>query len=264
MTRPDEGKRYDVFVARLATRQCGVVARRQLAALGMSESAIDRRIRAERFIPLYKGVYAVGHQATSDLGRITAALLAAPNAVASHTTAAYLHNLIPTLPRFVEVTVHGRGGRTRDGLRIHETTRPPNVVKRRGLRVTDIERTLADCGDERVTREAVVRGLIAPRRGVAPTRSNVERRMLKLIEEAGLPAPLVNHPLGPYMPDFQWPEQRVVLEVDTYATHGDRATFEADRERDAWFAAQGHRVLRVTDSQVGVRAVARLAATLSR
>jgi hypothetical protein len=254
----------DVSVARLATRQCGVVARRQLAALGMSESAIDRRIRAGRYIPLYKGVYAVGHRATSDLGRIVAALLAVPKAVASHTTAAYLHNLILTLPPFVEVTVHGRGGRSREGLVIHETTRPPNVAKRRGIRVTDIGRTLEDCDDERVTREAVVRGLVPPRRDVAPTRSNVERRMLKLIEEAGLPRPLVNHKLGPYVLDFAWLDQRVVLEVDTYATHGDQTTFEKDRARDADLNAWGFRVMRATDRQIGVRTIARLAATLSR
>ena len=138
-------------------------------------------------------------------------------------------------------------------------------MKRRGISITDVRRTLEDLDDERITREALVRGLIRPdETHVAPTRSNVELRMLKLIREAGLPEPLVNHSLGPYKPDFQWPEKRVVLEVDTYATHGDRATFEADRERDAWFAAEGHTVLRVTDSQVGVRAVARLAATLSR
>ena len=92
----------------------------------MSEGARwTDRVAAGRLMPVYRGVYAVGHRATSDLGRITAALLAVPNAVGSHTTAAYLHNLIPTLPPFVEVTVHGRGGRSRDGLRIHETTRPP-------------------------------------------------------------------------------------------------------------------------------------------
>ena len=68
-----------------------------------------------------------------------------------------------------------------------------------------------------------MRGLIQPHEThVAPTRSNVERRMLKLIEEAGLPKPLVNHKLGPYMLDFAWLDQRVVLEMDTYATHGDR------------------------------------------
>jgi hypothetical protein len=203
----------DDAIRRLATRQCGVVSRRQLLALGVHDKLIAHRVRTRRLIPVYRGVYAVGHEATSDLGRITAALLAVPNAVGSHTTAAYLHNLTLTLPPFVEVTVHGRGGRSRPGLRVHETTRAPRVVKRRGVRVTDVRRTLADVNDERVTREAVVRGLIRPdETHVQPTRSNVERRMLKLIQEAGLPTPLVNHKLGPYMLDFVWLDQRVVLE----------------------------------------------------
>ena len=221
---------------------------------------------------MYRGVYAVGHEATSDLGRITAALLAAPGSVASHRTSAYLHNLTPTLPRFVEVTVHGRGGRSRQGLTIHETGNVPDVVKRRGVPTTDVRRTLHDLRHapdiERFTREAVVGGLIAREEThVAPTRSNVERRMLKLIAEAGLPTPRVNHPLGPYLLDFAWMDQRVVVETDTYATHGDATTFEKDRARDARLSADGYTVLRFTDRQLRNEShsvVARLAATLSR
>jgi hypothetical protein len=46
----------DHAIAAIAKRQGGTVARRQLAALGLSASAIDRRIRAGRLHVLHRGV----------------------------------------------------------------------------------------------------------------------------------------------------------------------------------------------------------------
>ena len=63
----------DRAAARLATHQHGVVGRAQLLALGVSEHAIDHRVRTGRFLALYRGVYALGHAALSDLGKLHAA-----------------------------------------------------------------------------------------------------------------------------------------------------------------------------------------------
>src|SRR5918992_1874601 len=52
----------DHSIALIADRQGGVIARRQLDALQLSASAIDRRLRAGRLHRLYRGVYAVGHR----------------------------------------------------------------------------------------------------------------------------------------------------------------------------------------------------------
>jgi very-short-patch-repair endonuclease len=41
-------------------------------------------------------------------------------------------------------------------------------------------------------------------------------------------------------------EQRLVVELDGYAFHHDRAAFERDRTRDATLQLAGYRVLRVT------------------
>ena len=56
----------DLAVARLATRQDGVVNRSQLAALGLSRRAIEHRLHTGRLIGVHRGVYAVGHTALTD------------------------------------------------------------------------------------------------------------------------------------------------------------------------------------------------------
>jgi very-short-patch-repair endonuclease len=154
---------------------------------------------------------------------------------------------------------------------IHETTRPTAFEWIGGFPATTVIRTLQDLGfPERPTREALARGLVRPEQvpgGPAPTRSALERRMLRLIRHAGLPRPLVNHPLGPYVIDFAWLEPSVLVETDGWATHGYRAAFERDRARDAQLASRGYVVLRFTWLQLveePVRVAATIAATLSR
>jgi very-short-patch-repair endonuclease len=53
-----------------------------------------------------------------------------------------------------------------------------------------------------------------------------------------------------YELDFLWREERLAVEMDGFAFHGDRAAFEADRRRDADLAARGIQVMRVTWRQI--------------
>jgi very-short-patch-repair endonuclease len=46
--------------------------------------------------------------------------------------------------------------------------------------------------------------------------------------------------------DLAWLHGRVVVEVDGYEHHRDRASFERDRRRDAALQVAGFRVLRLT------------------
>ena len=164
-----------------------------------------------------------------------------------------------------------RGGRSRPGLVIHESQRPAEACRTQGFPVTTPLRTLQDLGfPERPTREALAKRLIRPEDvpgGPAPTRSTLERRMLRLIRDAGLPEPLVDHPVGAYVIDFAWPQHGVLVETDGWATHGYRAAFERDRARDAHLTSLGFVVLRFTWSQVAdqpIHVAATIAATLSR
>jgi very-short-patch-repair endonuclease len=271
----------DRVLARLAGRQDGVVARAQLVALGIGPEAIKHRIRAGRLIVLHRGVYAVGHTALTDRARARAGLLAAgPGAVLSHRTAAALWQLVPSMPRCIDVTVTTRARRPRPDLRIHQTRRPPAIRSRSGLRVTAPLRTLADLAAspdcDRLCSEALVLKLVTEPEleaaglltaDVAPTRSEFERRFRALVRQAGLPQPLVSHRIGRYTADFVWPHALVIVETDGWRTHRHRAAFEHDRGRDAELAALGYIVVRFTWRQVRdqpMRVAAQLAQVLSR
>ena len=61
MTHPSE---------RWQSRQHGVVAASQLADLGLTRTAVAKRVTAGRLHPLYRGVYAVGHRRVSQEGAL--------------------------------------------------------------------------------------------------------------------------------------------------------------------------------------------------
>jgi very-short-patch-repair endonuclease len=84
----------------------------------------------------------------------------------------------------------------------------------------------------------------------AMTRSEAERRLVELVRAAGLPAPEVNRRLHGHEVDFSWPAHRLVAEVDGYAFHSSRSSFERDRRRDAHLVANGFRVIRITWRQL--------------
>jgi very-short-patch-repair endonuclease len=74
-----------------------------------------------------------------------------------------------------------------------------------------------------------------------------ERLLWRALREAPLGIRVRRQvPLGPFIADFYIPAAKLAIEVDG-ATHDDPA---ADAARDAWFAAHGARVLRVTNDEV--------------
>ena len=83
-----------------------------------------------------------------------------------------------------------------------------------------------------------------------PTRTELERLFLTLLDAEHLPRPLVNERLGEIEPDFRWPDHRLVVETDGFEFHGTRDAFERDRARDRALQAAGWRVIRVTRRQL--------------
>jgi very-short-patch-repair endonuclease len=84
----------------------------------------------------------------------------------------------------------------------------------------------------------------------ALTRSEAEATLLALLRGTGLRAPEANVRVAGFEVDLLWRAERLVVEVDGYAWHGDRGSFERDRRRDAVLVAAGYRVLRVTARQI--------------
>jgi very-short-patch-repair endonuclease len=85
---------------------------------------------------------------------------------------------------------------------------------------------------------------------LAMTRSEVEALFLHLIDEWALPRPQMNISINGYEVDCVWIEQRLIVELDVYATHGSRQAFETDRLRDRALQLAGWTVIRVTDRQL--------------
>jgi very-short-patch-repair endonuclease len=275
----------DIQLAELARRQHGVVSRRQLAEVGLATGAINVRVDNGRLHVLHRGIYAVGHTLVTDKGRWMAAALAAGDGAAlSHTAAAALWSMRSWRDRIIHVTAPTQ--RSRPGIRFHCSRLPPDeVTVEDGIPVTTPARTLFDLAGvaplaqlRRAVKEAEVKRLWGqlslpdllerhpgrpgaaairaviemPDRGV--TRNDVEEALAALVRRARLPNPLSNTALklGSRFvePDCMWPEQRVIVEVDGYETHGTRDSFESDRARDRALTAAGWRVVRVTWRQL--------------
>ena len=293
--KPD--KSPDVLVARRAADAWGVLSLDELFACGLSRTEVRNRARNGRLHPLHRGVYAVGHTNLPLEGRFLAAVKACgPRAVLSHHSAAALWGFMQWDERYPEVTVLGTAQRAHRGLRIHRTTtlHRDDTARHCAIPVTSPARTLLDLAarlDHRPLRSATrraqslhrvnVRQLVAilarhwrrpgsPKlacivaTGPAPTRSELEDAVLDLILRGGLAHPQVNEALRRsgrrVVPDFRWPEQRLVVEADGAAWHDNQLAREDDAERQALLEAHGERVLRVTWDQ----AIARPGQTLAR
>jgi len=100
--------------------------------------------------------------------------------------------------------------------------------------------------------------------GPVPTRSELEDIVLALMLRGGLERPDVNVPLvvagRRLVPDFRWPERRLVVEADGAIWHDSKLAREDDADRQALLELYGERVLRVTWEQ----AIRRPRETLSR
>jgi very-short-patch-repair endonuclease len=260
----DKPAKGDLVLARIAARQHGVVSAGQLRNVGLSREAVRRRTQAGRLHRIHRGVYAVGHARLTFEGRCNAAVLAlGEGAAISHRSAAGLWGLLPSPAGFIDVTVPGEGGRERrQGIAVHRSHSLIAAVttRRNGIAVTKPARTLRDLhrtSPQPVFQAAVRRALDLRlisndelRANADRTRSELERRFLRLCDRHRLPPPEVNARVDQYEVDFIWREQKVIVETDSWQHHSDRAAFESDRARDARLQSLGFRVVRFTWRQV--------------
>jgi very-short-patch-repair endonuclease len=197
------------------------------------------------------------------------------DSVLSRRVSIALHGLGPA-PNEATVAVSTQARRQR-GVKPHSSMpfERDEVVIRRGLRTTSIERTLLDLAAigepiERLVAEAVAkrltsivmlrayverrsgaRGVRGLRRCIEGNqmRSLVEKEFARWLDDRGFESPSFNEPFGPFTLDAVWPAAGLVVEIDTYETHGTRHSFEEDRRRDAYTASHGLRTIRVTPAR---------------
>jgi very-short-patch-repair endonuclease len=215
---------------------------------------------------------------------MAAVLACGPDAVLSHRDAAALHGLRRSGSRTaVHVTTTGRSGH-RPGIHVHNVRHldPEDRDTVDGIPVTSLHRTLLDYAETERRQElawafkkydrmdqldfrkldAVIarnpgrkgikplRALMAEYRGFDDTRSGNEERFLALVREAGLAEPGVNVVVEGIVVDFFWPQQRLVVEVDSYRYHHTPADRAEDRRKQRILEKAGHIVHRATDDEL--------------
>jgi very-short-patch-repair endonuclease len=260
--RKSDSPGRDAEIASFAVRQHGLVTTAQLRAAGLTSAAVSQRVGTKRLHRVHRGVYTVGYPTERLEARWLAAVLACgPSAVLSHRSAAALWNLLRPMNGPVDVSVPSQNGRrARRGIRVHRrrSLSPQAVTVRDLIPVTTPWQTIEDLRgvvspglQRRALRQAEVqRYALGPANRGDRTRSDLERRFLRLCRRNGIPTPLVNVKIGRWTVDFLWPEQRVVVETDSWRFHGGSVAFEDDRARDLDLRLRGYSVRRFTERQI--------------
>lgn len=266
---------------RCAEGQWGVISRAQLRALGFSDGEIRMMIARGLLVPVFPGVYCLGHCRLNTLDRLHAAQLAAgAGAFVSHRAAAG-HRGLCAYPSTLELTVAtGHTPPPRSWLRVHRTRLaidPTQARPHHGLLTATVPRIIIDLARterpgeiQRLIRESIRTGqfdlpalqreLAAhPRRpGVAIARAALSRYLpgsddrrswletqfqRHALSDPRLLAPLYNQRLLGFEIDVMWPEQRVALELDGRPYH----LAVEDFDRDRTLTRHGWRPVRVSD-----------------
>jgi hypothetical protein len=272
----------DLRAANLAAEQHRVLARWQLRQCGLGPAAIRHRVRNGRMRAIHDGVFAIGPGRLSRAGSLTAAVLACgKGAVLSHLTAAVHWGLIRSASAAIHVTVPRRKKPAVNGVTVHLTRQmtAADWTMKDGMPVTSVSRTLLDLAgvltprelikaveqaekrrifDLRAVEELLERSrgrrgakalwaALAELHGEAPdTWSPLEDDFVDFCRERQIPPPQLNVVIAGFCVDAAWPENRVVVELDSRTHHTGIQAFEDDRKRDAKLQVAGHRIVRVT------------------
>ena len=266
-------------IAHVAGRQWGHVTRGQLLGRGIAPGTISAWVSAGKLIPVHAGVYAVGYRRVEPVARALAAVLACgPGAVLSHDSALALWDLRrwPPVPELIAAD-HVR----RPGIRAHRsrtltdeqcTVQLAVPVTRAARAIHDMRRRLTVRQRIRLVNQARLRHVLTAEEAERllhhrrnPTRSGLEDAFQRFVGRHDLPQPEINAHPGGHEVDAVYRRQRVIIELDDYATHGDPATFQADRDRDLAHLVDDDLVtIRLTRPRLTAETAERLRALLLR
>jgi len=287
----------DRRLANLAEPQFGLFRRDQAHAERVSDRMLQSRVRRGTLDRLSRHVFRIaGAPRSWEQDLLAAAWSGGPDCCVSHRAAAALHHFDGFPPGIVEVVHHQRQDyRSHGDVIVHVTSVLDDADRMYigPIPVTTPARTLIDLGAvvpiERVeeafdsaqrkgtvdaatvaTRHAEIRQ--SGRNGVGPLatilekrealdelpQSVLERRMLRLLERAGLPRPecQVRVPRADgrvAFLDFAYPNVRVGIEMDGHAWHSTPAQRQRDHERQNQVVNADWSILRFTFDDVTQR-----------
>lgn len=255
----------------------GVLTLPHAKRAGLSQDAVNRRVRSGRWLRCSPGVFFVDDRPFTDRARIRAAVWGCGSrATASGMTAAWWHELTKYPPETVEVTVpkvcdppkrYGVKTRRRD-------LDPADCVTRQGLQVTALPLTIIEAavrpgGGMRIIDAALQRHLLELRQlwsahlrnkgrhGSPAARrllraadsgahSEAERLLVKLLREARITGWKANQRVGRWEVDVLFGDLKIAVEADGLAFHTDPEAFQRDRVKQNELALMGYQVLRFT------------------
>jgi very-short-patch-repair endonuclease len=302
-----DGEAVEVFhpdpvIAGAAARREGVVTRRELRELGVTDREIDHRAQRKRLHRQHRGTYLVGHEVPPERAPLFAAVAALGDpAYINHRTALEQYSILEPVAGPIHVTLVGCCRRSRDNIRVHRTTRiaEEDLGTLDGLPITSPARAILDFADDATPRElaeavneAHVQKLATPedlravlkrtpgRKGAALLKATLDRhdgpsraheggeKLLEaLLKRARLPKPAVNAKRAGYECDFTYEDQKLIIEVDSGKYHGTPAAVDRDRRKDQALRAAGYTVLRYSYRQLADEphaVIAEIAAYLGR
>lgn len=290
---PNSQESVDQRLCRLAAARHGVFSRWEAIRAGATKSMIWRRVNAGRWERLHQGVYRLAGVPRSWPQMLMAACLGGgAGAVASHRSAAALWELAGVEPGEIEISVP-RGRRISPrGVVVHEvlalpaadialvdaipaTTPPRTVLDLAAVAPRDmVEEALDDAlrrklvsfrwlrwrlaqlrrsGRPGVT---VLESLLRAREDGSVPESVLETRLLRILDRAGLAAPLCQYEVrdrrGKLVGrvDFAYVDVHLAIEVDGYQWHSGRQRWERDLERRNALTNRGWRIIHVTWSDL--------------
>ena len=250
----------DVGLAQIAAAQDGLITADQLGQLGLDRSAIAHRVRHRRLLRVLPRVYLAGPGRLTERVHLAAPLLW-PATTLTPAGAAALWLWACWTPRGPGRPGHSRRRASRREPprgqspprppprcpgRPHSARTPGHEPRPRAARLRPrghrrsrsrsasaarlsgltSDHELANVLDRHQRRPgtARLRRVLATEQGTAVTRSEAERRFLRLLAEADLPRPEVNARAAGFEVDFLWRPEALVVEIDGYRYHSGRAT----------------------------------------
>ncbi len=175
--KPDFDHLYQI-----AESQAGYFTTKQAQEAGYSRERLSKLRARGQFKGIHYGVYRLTHFPETRFEDLhIASLRTGPHSVISHDSALAVYDLSDVLPTQTHIIMPRTGSRRREGIQLHtHKLQEDEITQREGLRITTVERTIADVilsgvsfqHIQQAIREALQRGLTTEKK----MRKQAERR----------------------------------------------------------------------------------------